>query len=99
MSSNMTLVVKMTVAEPFLDEVTNELVKLQQSTLTLDKGCIQYDLHKVINSQNSFTLIEKWQDSKSLENHREKEHFKNFIYNTTGKIENFEASILNQMIN
>ena len=98
MSSNMTLVVKMTIAEPFLNEVTDELVKLQQSTLRLDKGCIQYDLHKVINSKNSFTLIEKWQDAKSLEKHKEKEHFKNFIQNTSGKIENYEASILNQLI-
>jgi len=96
MSSNMTLVVKMTIAKAFVEEVTQELVKLQNSTLALDKGCIQYDLHKVVNEENSFTLIEKWQDTNSLENHKQKEHFQNFIQNTNGKIENFEANILDK---
>jgi len=96
MSSNMTLVVKMTIAKPFLAEVTQELVKLQNSTLALDKGCIQYDLHKVVNEENSFTLIEKWQDTNSLENHKQKEHFQSFIQKTNGKIKNFEATILNK---
>ena len=95
----MTLVIKMTIEEPFLNEVTDELIKLQHSTLALDKGCIQYDLHKVINAENSFTLIEKWEDTKSLEKHKEKKHFQNFIKNTNGKIRNYEASILNQLIN
>ena len=95
----MTLVVKMTIEEPFLNEVTKELIKLQQSTLTLDKGCIQYDLHKVVNEKNSFALIEKWQDAKSLEKHKGKKHFQSFMKNTNGKIRNYEANILNQLIN
>jgi len=93
----MTLVVKMTIDEPFIDEVSDELRKLHKATLEQDKGCIQYDLHKVVNDKNSFTLIEKWKDVNSLEEHKNKEHFTNFMKRTDGKIKNFEANILDQI--
>ncbi len=97
MSKNMTLIVKMTIDDPFLDEVKSELLKLHKSTIELDKGCIQYDIHKVIDDKNSFTLIEKWEDANSLEEHKQKDHFINFMKKTDGKIKNFEANMLNKI--
>lgn len=95
--SNIALAVKMSVDDFFLDEITKELKKLQKATHEKDEGCIQYDLHKIIDDKNSFMLIEKWKDAESLEQHKQKEHFLNFVKNTKSKILSLESNILNKM--
>jgi len=76
---NIILVVKLTIKEQFLDEIKSEILKLHKLTKQNDKGCIQYDLHEIKDDKNSLMLIETWENEASLEEHKQKEHFINFI--------------------
>ena len=44
--SKIVIVAKVKIKDEFKEEVYNELIDLHKSTHQLDKGCIQYDLHK-----------------------------------------------------
>ena len=45
--SKIVIVAKLRIKEEFRDEVYRELLSLQKNTNELDKGCIQYELHKI----------------------------------------------------
>lgn len=94
---NIVIVASIKVKAGFKDEVYNELLKLYKATHKFDKGCIQYDLHKDLSDENSFTFIETWENSAFLALHEEKEHFKTFVAKIGNKIENLAISKLEKL--
>jgi quinol monooxygenase YgiN len=85
---NIVIVAHIKVKEAFKDEVYSELIKLHDATNKLDKGCIQYELHKNLEDENCFTFIETWENKDFLSLHEQKEHFVAFVANIENKIEN-----------
>ncbi|MDK2040812.1 putative quinol monooxygenase [Aliarcobacter butzleri] len=94
---NIVIVASIKVKEAFKDEVYNELLKLHKATHEFDEGCIQYDLHKDLSDENSFTFVETWKNAEFLSKHEEKEYFKTFVSNIDGKIENLNIQKLEKL--
>ena len=44
-----------------------------------EKGNISYSLQKDIEKENTFTMIEVWQDLQAVESHNSSEHFTSFV--------------------
>ncbi|RXJ82320.1 putative quinol monooxygenase [Arcobacter sp. F2176] len=84
---NIVIVATVKVKAGFKDEVYSELLKLHEATHKHDEGCIQYDLHKNLDDENSFTFVETWQNAKLLDEHMKKEHFLKFAQSVDGKLE------------
>ena len=64
---NVILVVNIKVKEEFVDEVYAFMKALHKLTHELDSGCIQYDLHKVKEEENTFCFVETWENQESLD--------------------------------
>ncbi|MDD2894380.1 MAG: putative quinol monooxygenase [Aliarcobacter sp.] len=94
---NIVIIATIKVKDGFKDEVYNELVKLHKATHELDEGCIQYDLHKDLADENSFTFVETWQSAGFLVLHEEKEHFKTFVSNIENKIDGLTINKLEKL--
>jgi quinol monooxygenase YgiN len=91
---NIVIVATVKAKDGFKDEVYSELSKLHEATHKNDEGCIQYDLHKDLDDENSFTFVETWQSAELLALHEQKEHFKTFV----SKIENkIDGLIINKL--
>ncbi len=84
---NIVIVATVKVKAGFKDEVYSELLKLYEATHKHDEGYIQYDLHKNLDDENSFTFVETWQNAKLLDEHMKKEHFLKFAQSVDGKLE------------
>lgn len=56
--------------------VLEALTTLHQATHRDDKGCLQYDVHKDIEKENTYVFIETWESEALLAAHMEKEHYK-----------------------
>ena len=96
--SNIVLVVKIKVKEEFVEEVYPFMKALHKLTHELDAGCIQYDLHKVKEQEGIFCFIETWENQESLDAHMGKEHFKNFMEYSDGKIEDMKIDFLEKYV-
>jgi len=94
---NVVIIAKVQIKEPHINEVFKELSLLHKQTHLHDKGCIQYDLHKDYNSNNTYTFVETWADQSYLDEHEKKEHFIRCIENIENKLESFEINKLEQM--
>ena len=92
--SNIIIVANIKIKEEFRDEIYPLLVELHRQTHKNDEGCIQYDLHKNLEDNNSFTFIETWENAELLEAHMQKEHFISFVEKVEGKLENLEINKL-----
>lgn len=92
--SNIILVVKVKVKEEFSNEVYTFMKALHKLTHELDSGCIQYDLHKIKDQVSTFCFIETWESQESLDEHMQKEHFKNFMEFTESKVEDMQIDFL-----
>lgn len=88
------IVAKVTIKEEFTSEVYPLLVELHKKTHANDEGCIQYDLHKDLENENSFTFIETWENAELLDTHMQKEHFLSFVKSVENKLENLEINKL-----
>ncbi len=86
------------VKEKFIDEVYNQLVKLHDTTNKHDAGCIQYELYKNLNDENSFTFIETWENKNILPSNEQKEHFLTFATSIENKIEKLSVHKLERLI-
>jgi quinol monooxygenase YgiN len=84
---NIVIVATIKVKDGFKDVVFNELKNLYKATHKFDVGCIQYDLHKDLDDENSFTFVETWENQELLSAHEEKEHFLSFVATIKDKIE------------
>ncbi|ADG93242.1 Antibiotic biosynthesis monooxygenase [Arcobacter nitrofigilis DSM 7299] len=94
---NIVIVANVKVKDEFKDEVYNELLKLHKATHKHDEGCIQYDLHKNLEDENSFTFVETWQNAKLLDEHMKKEHFLKFAQFVDGKLESMDIQKLEKV--
>ena len=95
---NIIIVATIKVKAGFKDEVYSELLKLHVATHKYDKGCIQYDLHKDLSDENSFTFVETLENQELLDAHMTKEHFLAFVKKVENKLENLEISKLEKLI-
>ena len=96
--SNVVIIAKIKVKEEFKEEIYTSLVELHKSTHTLDKGCLQYDLHKDIDDANSFVFIETWENQELLDAHMATDHFLAFVKKVEDKLQNLEISKLEKLI-
>ena len=92
--SNIIIVANIKIKEKFRDEIYPLLVELHRQTHKNDEGCIQYDLHKNLEDNNSFTFIETWKNTEVLDKHMEKEHFLSFVKSIENKLVSLEINKL-----
>ena len=96
--SNVVIVAKVKIKKEFKEEVYTNLVELHKSTHTLDIGCLQYDLHKDLDDENSFVFIETWENQNLLDSHMSTEHFLTFVKKVEDKLENLDITKLEKLI-
>jgi len=94
---NIVIIAKIVIKEECLSDVIKELILLHQLTHKNDKGCLQYDMHKDYESNNTYVFVETWESQKLLDEHMSTEHFLSFIKNTDKKIENLEIKKLEKL--
>ena len=94
---NIVIVATIKVKDGFKAEVYAELLKLHEATHKHDEGCIQYDLHKDLADENSFTFVETWQSAELLAEHEKKEHFKTFVSKVENKIDGLTINKLEKL--
>lgn len=95
--SQIVIVAKVTIKEEFTNELYPLLKSLHKSTHSHDFGCIQYDLHKDLENENSFTFIETWENAELLDAHMKKEHFLSFVKSVENKLVSLEISKLEKV--
>ena len=64
------------------DDKREDYIQLAKELIEKSKqeqGCISYGLFQDINDPSIITFIEDWQDQKSIELHRNSEHFKRIV--------------------
>ncbi|WP_046176773.1 putative quinol monooxygenase [Domibacillus indicus] len=44
-----------------------------------ESGNISYTLHKAVEKENTFTMVEVWQDEEAVALHNKSEHFTSFV--------------------
>ena len=88
--SNIVFTVKMKVKEEFTQIVDPFMRAMHKLTHEFDGGLVQYDLYKDKEDENRFYFIEEWDSQESLEKHKQKEHYKNFIEFIDDKLESID---------
>ncbi|WAT02894.1 putative quinol monooxygenase [Rouxiella chamberiensis] len=83
------IVAPLTVKSEFLDDVTQALLTIVAASRE-ELGCLQYDLHREIDSENSFVFYERWQSQEAVEQHEQSAHFQHFVSQLDGKLEKIE---------
>ena len=91
------IIAKATIKKEFTNEIYILLESLHKSTHENDSGCVQYDLHKDLENENSFTFIETWESPELLDAHMKKEHFISFVQGVEDKLDNLEISKLEKI--
>ncbi len=94
--SQVILVVNVKVKPEFSEDVYTYMKALHQLTHDFDKGCIQYDLHRVVDTTNEFCFIETWENQEALDEHMAKEHYKSFKAFVEDKVEDVQLTFLNK---
>ncbi len=44
-----------------------------------EEGCIRYELHKALNEENTYLMIEEWKDQAAIDFHNQTEHFTTIV--------------------
>ena len=44
-----------------------------------EEGCIKYELHKALNVDNMYMMIEEWKDQAAIDFHNQTEHFTTIV--------------------
>lgn len=57
-----------------------------------EKGCIEYGLHKDVNKERTYCMLEKWKDQAAIDEHNNSKHFTKTIP-MIGKIASVEVDI------
>ncbi len=91
------IIAKIKIKEEFRAEVVQALIELHSLTHQNDKGCLQYDMHKDYEDNNTYVFVETWESEKLLNEHMKKEHFLSFIERSENKIENLEINKLEKL--
>lgn len=88
--SSIVFTVKIKVKEEFTQIVYPFMQAMHKLTHEFDEGFVQYDLYKDKEDENKFYFIEEWDSEESLEQHKQKEHYKSFIEFMDGKLESID---------
>ena len=60
------------------DKFLNLLNELSVASTT-EKGCIEYILHKDVDKERTFCIIEKWKDQAAIDKHNNSPHFTSIV--------------------
>ena len=44
-----------------------------------EEGCIRYELHKALNKENTYIMVEEWKDQAAIDFHNQTEHFTSIV--------------------
>lgn len=44
-----------------------------------EKGCIEYGLHKDVNKEHTWCMLEKWKDQAAIDEHNNSMHFTSIV--------------------
>jgi len=75
-----------------------DLQILHKATHHEDKGCLQYDLHKDMEKENTYVFVETWESEALLAEHMGKAHFKAFQVALDGKVESRSIQKLEKIL-
>ncbi len=56
-----------------------ELVKPLIRASNEEAGCIKYELHKALNMDNTYMMVEEWKDQAAIDFHNQTEHFTSIV--------------------
>ena len=79
------------------DEVLEALKALHKATHQED-NCIQYDLHKDKEKENTYVFVETWESEALLEEHMTKAHFKAFQVALESKVKSMAIQKLEKIL-
>lgn len=85
--SKVIFTVELKIKEEFSEMVYTFMQAMHKLTHEFDTGCIQYDLFRDKDDKSKCYFIEEWEDENALEEHKQKEHYKNFMEFLDGKVE------------
>lgn len=88
--NNVIFTVEIKVKKEFSETIYPFMQAMHKLTHEFDEGCIQYDLFRDNEDKSKFYFVEEWEDEAALENHRQAEHYKNFIEFIDGKLESID---------
>lgn len=69
-------VVSINTAKPGQEAALEAGMRALIAPTRLDRGFIQYDLHRDINDPRTFTFIERWESAEALDEHLNTPHIK-----------------------
>ena len=67
------------IAKPGKEEALKNVLNALVAPTRRELGCYQYDLLTNPQEPREFCFVERWEDDKSLDQHREAKHFKTAI--------------------
>jgi quinol monooxygenase YgiN len=95
---NIVLIASVTLKDTEDKDILTAFGALHKATHKEDKGCLQYDVHKDIEKENTYVFIETWESEMLLDAHMKKEHFKTFQEVLEGKIESINIQKLEKFL-
>lgn len=78
--------------------VLEALTALHKATHHNDKGCLQYDVHKAKEKDNTYVFVETWESEALLGEHMGKEHFNAYKTFMTDKVESMSIQKLEKIL-
>jgi quinol monooxygenase YgiN len=84
--SEITVVAKLSARKDSVEAVKAELLKLIIPTRK-ESGCIEYNLHQDNEDPAVFIFYETWENSASLEQHKNAHHYKAYVREIDGMID------------
>jgi quinol monooxygenase YgiN len=69
-----TVVARIKARPDAIEKVNEALLKLVESTLNKDDGCINYDLYQDSDNPSLFFFLENWESEEFLKKHLDSEH-------------------------
>ena len=56
-----------------------EAVKPLVEGSNTEAGCNRYELHKALDSDNTYTMIEEWKDQTAIDSHNASDHYTSIV--------------------
>lgn len=89
------IVAPVKVKPEYLEQFT-QAMHVVLATSREEPGCLQYDVHREIDSANSFVFYERWRSDEAFAEHEASEHYKLFGQQIDGKLESIVISKFHQ---
>lgn len=80
------------VVQPEKEEEFLKLAKVLIVASKEEKGCIEYGLHKDVNKERTYCMLEKWKDQAAIDEHNSSKHFTSIVPQL-GKMATVEVDI------